>query len=258
MSSVDQTRRGAGETPVLSVSNMRKQFDSVTALAGADVEIFEGEIVGIVGPNGAGKSTLFNCICGSIAPTEGEVYLRGEQITGLNTEEIIQQGLSRTFQIPRVFPELTVWDNMVANQDHAGEGLLSTLFRKTDDETRGRIQELLEFVELEPKLEIPAGDLSTGQQKLLNLACTLLRDPDVVLLDEPTAGVNPGLIEDIKSIIVELNDRGWTFLIIEHNMDVVRDITDYVYVLAQGDNLSSGNPAQTLDEPEVLEAYFGE
>lgn len=251
-------RRRSDQQTVLSAQNMRKEFGAVKALNGADVEVYEGEIVGIVGPNGAGKSTLFNCIGGSLKPTDGQVYLRGEEITGLKMEQIIQQGVSRTFQIARVFPELTVWENMVANQGHADESIFSTLYRSTEEETNARIQELLEFVELESKADIPAGDLSTGQQKLLNLASTLLRNPDIVLLDEPTAGVNPGLIEDIKSHITELNDRGWTFLIIEHNMDVVRNITDYVYVLAEGDNLSSGEPEATLDESQVLEAYFGE
>lgn len=258
MTRAPDNRRQSDEQTVLSVRGIRKEFGAVVALAGVDLDVYEREIVGIVGPNGAGKSTLFNCIGGSLDPTDGQVFLRGEEITGLEMEEIIQQGVSRTFQIARVFPELTVWENMVANQSHADEGLLSTLYRTTDDRTEQRIQELLEFVELESKSEIPAGDLSTGQQKLLNLASTLLRDPDVVLLDEPTAGVNPGLIEDIKSHITELNDRGRTFLIIEHNMDVVRDITDHVYVLADADNLSSGEPEATLDEPQVLEAYFGE
>lgn len=243
---------------VLTVEGLRKEFEGVVALDGADVEVHDGEIVSLVGPNGAGKSTLFNCVMAVLEPTDGRVRLAGEDITDLKTHEIVRRGLSRTFQIPRVFPELTVRENMIANQDHRDESLVSTLYRGTDDVTTERIDELLEFVGLASMADEPAGNLSTGQQKLLNLATTLLPDPDVILLDEPTAGVNPALIDDITDMILELNDRGRTFLVIEHNMDVVRKVSDYTYVLANGTNLTDGQPEAALAEPEVLEAYFGE
>jgi branched-chain amino acid transport system ATP-binding protein len=243
---------------VLNVEGLRKEFEGVTALDGADVEVREGEIVSLVGPNGAGKSTLFNCVMGNLQATDGQVWLDDEDITDLDTSDIVKRGLSRTFQIPRVFPELTVRENMIANQDHNNESLLSTLYRGTDSETAGRIDELLEFVELASMAEESASNLSTGQQKLLNIATTLLSDPDVIMLDEPTAGVNPALIDDITDMILELNDRGRTFLVIEHNMDVVRKVSNYTYVLANGTNLTDGRPEDALSEPEVLEAYFGE
>jgi ABC-type branched-subunit amino acid transport system ATPase component len=243
---------------VLKVEGMRKEFDGVVALDGADLAVREREIVGVVGPNGAGKTTLFDCVMGSLAPTAGRVVLDGEEITGLATPKVVKRGLSRTFQIPRVFPELTVRENMVANQDHSDEGLFATAYRSTDDATAGRIDDLLAFVGLDGQAGDRAGDLSTGQQKLLNLAATLLSDPDVVLLDEPTAGVNPGLVEKITDLLLELNDDGWTFLVIEHDMDVIHEVTDYVYVLASGTNLTDGRPGEALSDPRVLEAYFGE
>lgn len=243
---------------VLAVEGMHKTFEGVVALDGVDVDVREREIIGVVGPNGAGKTTLFNCVMGSLAPTAGSVFLDGEDVTGLATPDVVKRGLSRTFQIPRVFPELTVRENMVASQDHREEGLLATAFRGTDEATAERIDDLLAFVGLDGQAGDRAGDLSTGQQKLLNLAATLLSDPDVVLLDEPTAGVNPGLVEKITDLLVELNDDGWTFLVIEHNMDVIHEVTDYVYVLANGTNLTDGRPGEALSDPRVLEAYFGE
>jgi branched-chain amino acid transport system ATP-binding protein len=248
----------ATTSTVLEVDGMRKEFEGVVALDGANLAVREREIVGVVGPNGAGKTTMFNCIMGSLEPTMGSVFLDGEDITGLATPDVVKRGLSRTFQIPRVFPELTVRENMVANQDHRGESLIATTYRDTDDATASRIDDLLSFVGLAGHATDRASDLSTGQQKLLNLAATLLSNPDVVLLDEPTAGVNPGLVEKITDLLLELNDDGWTFLVIEHDMDVVHEITDYVYVLASGTNLTDGRPEDALSDPRVLEAYFGE
>jgi branched-chain amino acid transport system ATP-binding protein len=243
---------------VLEVTDLQKEFEGVVALDGADVEVREGEIVTLIGPNGAGKTTLFNCVMGTLAPTGGRVRLRGDDITGLKTSDIVKRGLSRTFQIPRVFPELTVRENMIANQNHRNESILRTLYAATDAATDARIDELLSFVDLAAEADEPAGDISTGQQKLLNLATTLLRDPDVIMLDEPTAGVNPALIDDITDKLLRLNREGRTFLVIEHNMDVVRKITDYVYVLDSGTNLVDGQPGPTLSDDRVLEAYFGE
>ena len=251
------TERASTET-VLEVTDIQKEFEGVVALDGADVEVRDGEIVTLIGPNGAGKTTLFNCVMGTLAPTGGRVTLRGADITGLKTSDIVKRGLSRTFQIPRVFPELTVRENMIANQNHRNESMLRTLYAATDAATDARIDELLSFVDLAAEADEPAGDISTGQQKLLNLATTLLRDPDVIMLDEPTAGVNPALIDDITDKLLRLNCEGRTFLVIEHNMDVVRKITDYVYVLDSGTNLVDGQPGPTLSDDRVLEAYFGE
>jgi neutral amino acid transport system ATP-binding protein len=256
----DSATTGAVRTDaasVLEVDGLRKEFGGVTALDGASVEVREGEICTLVGPNGAGKTTLFNCVMGAFPPTAGSVRLRGEEITGQQTHETVQSGLSRTYQIPRVFPELTVRANMEVNQRHGDESVLATVFRRTDAETEGDIDRWLEFVGLASMAEAEASELSTGQQKLLNIAAALLRDPDVLLLDEPTAGVNPGLVDDIAGMLAELNEAGRTFFVVEHDMEFVRRISDHVYVLADGTNLVDGPPEAALNDPRVLESYFG-
>ena len=252
-----QTARTTAST-VLEVEDLHKEFGGVVALDGADIEVREGEIVGLIGPNGAGKSTLFNCIMGVHNVDRGRIHIRGEDITSEYTSEIVRSGVSRTFQMARVFPELTVRENMLVNQAHDDESLVGTVVSPSDDEIVGRAEELIEFVDLDHLIDEPAGDLSTGQKKLLNIASTLLRDPDVILLDEPTAGVNPGLVDDIMDSILELNEEGRTFFIIEHDMDVIRRLSDHLYALANGTNLTSGDPEAVLSDDAVLEAYFGE
>jgi ABC-type branched-subunit amino acid transport system ATPase component len=256
MSETQAARIGA--STVLEVEDLHKEFGGVIALDGADIEVREGEIVGLIGPNGAGKSTLFNCIMGVHNVDQGRVRIRGEDITTEYTSEIVRSGVSRTFQMARVFPELTVRENMLVNQAHEDESLLGTVVSPSDDEIVGRAEELIEFVDLDHLIDEPAGDLSTGQKKLLNIASTLLRDPDVILLDEPTAGVNPALVDDIMDSILELNEEGRTFFIIEHDMDVIRKLSDHVYALANGTNLTSGAPEAVLSDDAVLESYFGE
>jgi ABC-type branched-subunit amino acid transport system ATPase component len=252
-----QTARTSAST-VLEVEDLHKAFGGVVALDGADIEVREGEIVGLIGPNGAGKSTLFNCIMGVHNVDQGRIRIRGEDITTEYTSEIVRSGVSRTFQMARVFPELTVRENMLVNQAHDDESLVGTVVSPSDDEIVGRAEDLIEFVDLDHLIDEPAGDLSTGQKKLLNIASTLLRDPDVILLDEPTAGVNPGLVDDIMDSILELNEEGRTFFIIEHDMDVIRRLSDHVYALANGTNLTSGAPEAVLSDDAVLESYFGE
>lgn len=242
---------------VLSVETLTKEFGGLVAVNGVDLEVREGEIVGLIGPNGAGKTTLFNCIMSTYTPTSGKVLHQGEDITGQITPEIVQRGIARTFQIVTVFSDLSIYDNMVAHQDHSDENIVATLWRKTDQETTNQIEELLNLVGLWEKKNEPASDLSTGQQKLLNLACTLLGDPDVVLLDEPTAGVNPALADEIIETITRLNESGHTFLLIEHDMNAVRRLADYLYVMDNGENLTEGEPESALNNPAVLEAYFG-
>ncbi len=250
---------GRPETaPVLSVSDLTKEFGGIVALDGVELSVREGEIIGIVGPNGAGKTTLFNCLMGQVEPTSGSVTLGGEDITDLPPPAVVERGIARTFQIPRVFPNLSVHENMQIYQPHRDENLLATLVRGTDEGTTDRINDLLSFVGLDDMAAVGAGSLSTGQQKLLNIAEALLKEPDIILLDEPAAGVNPALVEDIMDLILELGAQGQTFVIIEHDMDVVRTVSDFVYVLANGTNLTEGEPESVLNDPRVLEAYFGE
>lgn len=250
---------GQADNPsVLTVSGVTKRFGALTALNDVDLTVNDGDIVGLIGPNGAGKSTLFNCIMGTYNVNGGEIFLRDEPITGMRTSTIINQGIARTFQIPRIFPELTVRENLIIHQSHREESLMATAITRTSDDVQSRIDKLIDFVNLTHLSDELAYELSTGQQKLLNIITTLVPDPDLVLLDEPTAGVNPGLIEDIVETIVALNEQGMTFLIIEHNINAIRALSTYLYVLANGSNLTDGLPDETLEDPRVLEAYFGE
>lgn len=248
----------SNEDVVLEVSAVRKQFGGLTALDGASLAVNRGEIVGVIGPNGAGKSTLFNCIMGNYEIDAGRVSAGQQDLTELSTPEIVKRGVSRTFQIPRVFPGLTVRENLLVNQDHSEERILPTFFTAADAAAEVRVAELLETVDLTHLAGEPAGNLSTGQKKLLNLAATLMPDPAVILLDEPTAGVNPNLIDELIDVITELNEQGRTFLVIEHNMDVINRLSDYLYVLHNGANLTDGDPERVLADERVLEAYFGE
>ena len=241
---------------VLEVDSLRKEFPGVAALDGVSLEIKNKEIVGIIGPNGAGKSTLFNCVMGVYEPTDGEVHLGETDITGEFTSRIVRRGISRAFQQARVFPGLTVRENMLANQDHEDENVVRTLF--SNAEMTDRMNDLIRQVGLWDLRDRKAGELSTGQKKLLTIAAALMQDPEIVMLDEPTAGVNPNLIDDIINTIVDLNHDGATFCIIEHDMDVIHTLSDYVYVLNNGTNLTEGPPEVALDNPDVLEAYFGE
>ncbi|ERG97181.1 MAG: ABC-type branched-chain amino acid transport system, ATPase component [Haloquadratum walsbyi J07HQW2] len=251
-----ETQRVNSES-VLEIDGLRKEFPGVAALDGVSLEIREREIVGIIGPNGAGKSTLFNCIMGVHEPTDGEIYLdKKTDITGEFTSRIVRKGVSRAFQQARVFPGLTVRENMVANQDHEDENIVTTLFNSA--EATERMNDLVRQVGLWDLRDRKAGELSTGQKKLLTIAAALMQNPEIVMLDEPTAGVNPNLVDDIIDTIIDLNHDGATFCIIEHDMDVIHTLSDYVYVLNNGMNLTEGPPDVALDDPDVLEAYFGE
>lgn len=246
------------DTPeIIETESLHKRFGDIVALADVDISVRENEVVGLIGPNGAGKSTVFNCIMSVYPVTGGRIYLRGDDVTPLGTAEIVQRGVSRTFQLARVFPQLSVRENMTLYQEHRSERLLMTAVAQTPAETMDRIGDLLETVGLAEAADQPAGELSTGQKRLLNIATSLVRDPDVVLLDEPTAGVNPGLVDDIIAVITDLNERGYSFLIIEHDMDILKTVADYAYVLADGRNLTDGHPEAVLRQEQVLEAYFG-
>lgn len=243
---------------ILRVENLSKRFGGVTALKDVDLEVRDGEIAALVGPNGAGKSTLFNCISGVHEASSGSIHLHDNEITDMSAASIIQQGISRTFQLARVFPRLTVRENLLVHQQHDDERMLSTLYRKSNDDVIELADELIEFVDLEHVINEQAGNLSGGQKKLLNLACTLVPEPAVVLLDEPTAGINPDLVDKIIESILRLNqERSTTFFIIEHDMDVVHEMSDYVYVLANATNLVDDTPNAALNDDRVLKAYFG-
>jgi neutral amino acid transport system ATP-binding protein len=218
----------------------------------------------LIGPNGAGKTTLFNLLSNFIQPDQGEVLFDGESIESLQSHQIAQRGMIRTFQVARVLSRLSVMDNMLlAAQKQTGENFINTwLFskriRQEERENRDRAIEILQSVGLAAKANDYAGALSGGQRKLLEIARALMTRPKLVLLDEPAAGVNPTLINQICEYIQHWNQQGLTFLIIEHNMDVIMSLCDRVWVLAEGTNLADGSPAEIQSNSKVLEAYLGQ
>ncbi|MFC7071350.1 ABC transporter ATP-binding protein [Halobaculum lipolyticum] len=253
------------ENHPLVVENLRKTFGGITAVDGASFSVAEGSLTGLIGPNGAGKSTTFNCITGVHTPTSGSVRFRGNDITGMAPHEIARQGLVRTFQIARELPDMTVLENMMlAPQAQAGERLSYSLLPGLRDQVVAQEEELLdrawqqlEFFEIDHLAEEYAGTLSGGQRKLLEMARALMTDPDMVLLDEPLAGVNPTLEEKLLDRIHELREMGNTFLFVEHDMDVIMDNCEHVIVMHQGQVLAEGTPEQVTSDDRVVEAYLG-
>jgi branched-chain amino acid transport system ATP-binding protein len=242
---------------ILDVKDLIKRFGGVVASNKVNMYVKRGEIVGLIGPNGSGKTTLFNCITKMLWPDDGHVILKGRDITGFEPFQIAHLGLVRTFQITRVFAELSVFDNLMAGQNHSKETLLAS-FRKNGADVVQKALELLDFVKISHLKDEPAGELSYGQQKLLELARCLMSDPEIVLLDEPTAGVNPTLIREIMGRILEANEqRGQTLLIIEHNMDVVMNLARRIYALNYGEVIAEGSPEEVRQNKKVIESYFG-
>jgi branched-chain amino acid transport system ATP-binding protein len=259
----------ARETPPglpLRVENLVKRFGGITAVDGAAFEIEEGSLTGLIGPNGAGKSTTFNCITGVHEPTTGIIYFKGEDITGLEPYQIAQRGLVRTFQIARELEEMTVLENlMLAPKNQHGESVFRSVtpgFRRgvvsEEKEIRDRVWEMLEFFEIDHLAGEYAGNLSGGQRKLLEMARALMTDPEVVLLDEPLAGVNPTLEEKLLDRIHELREEGYTFLLVEHDMDVIMDNCERIIVMHQGKVLADGTAEDIQNNEQVVEAYLGE
>ena len=249
--------------PVLEVRDLRKSFGGITALDGLDASIEQG-ITGLIGPNGAGKTTFFNCVTGYLSPDAGSVEFHGTDVTGDRTPSIVREGLVRTFQIPRELENMTVRENLLlAPRGQAGERLTSAWTRTGDfveDERRTRREavEMAEFFELDHLLDEDAGNLSGGQRKLLELARVLLTDPEMVLLDEPLAGVNPTLERKILDRIHELESQGQTFLFVEHDIDVIMAHSDHVIVMHQGEKLTEGEPDSVRNDQRVIDAYLGE
>jgi branched-chain amino acid transport system ATP-binding protein len=253
----------ADAPPLLQVQNLGKRFGGLDAVRDVSFSLQRGCIAGLIGPNGAGKTTLFNCLAGALRPSRGQVLLEGRNIAGWRPDAAFKAGLARTFQIPRPFPEMTVLENvMLAPPGQLGEQLLANWLRagavrEQEASTLKAARHWLDFVGLSALENQAARVLSGGQRKLLELARVMVSQPRLVLLDEPGAGVNPALLALIVDRIGELNRQGVSFLIIEHNMDLVASLCQPVMVMAQGELLTSGRPDEVLVDPRVVEAYLG-
>jgi neutral amino acid transport system ATP-binding protein len=234
-------------TATLRVDGVSKAFGGLQALADCSLIAPAGRITGLIGPNGSGKTTLFNAITGYERVDGGQVYLDDQRITGASPQRVFSLGVGRTFQLTRIFPRLTVLENMLVPANRG----------RTTREHRQRAMELLAFTGIASHASALAGTLSYGQRKLLELAYVLVADPAVVLLDEPAGGVNPSLIHHIADRIRELNSAGRTFLIVEHNMEFVMGLCHQVTVLDSGTVVASGPPEVIRTDPRVLDAYLG-
>ncbi len=240
---------------LLQVEHLNKAFGGVKAVNNCSFHVEEGSITALIGPNGAGKTTAFNLISGVIKADSGRILFNGKPIHHLPPHKITHLGISRTFQISRNLENMTVLENMaVASPVSDWRGLFQPSILEHE---RKRAMELLEFVGLSLLAHSETRDLSYGQRKLLDFVSVLMAKPKLVMLDEPAGGVNPALLEDIMQYIKELNAEGITFLIVEHNMDLVMNISDHVVVMAYGERLAEGSPEDVQQNSEVLEAYLG-
>ena len=264
-SEVEEAAKHTPKSIPLRVEGLRKKFGGIVAVDDATFEVEEGSLTGLIGPNGAGKSTTFNCITGVHDPTAGSVYFQGEGITGFSPDDVANRGLVRTFQIARELEEMTVLENMMlAPKGQRGEALWRSVLpvarRSTiqqEEEVLENCWEMLEFFEIDHLAHEYAGNLSGGQRKLLELARALLTDPTMLLLDEPFAGVNPSLEKRLLEHVHELREEGYTFLIVEHDMDLIMENCEHIIVMHQGKVLTEGSPADIKSDEEVIEAYLG-
>lgn len=240
-------------TTLLQVDAITKRFRGLTALTRVSFEVARGELLLVIGPNGAGKTTLFNVITGFARPEEGRVLLEGNAITGLSPDAIVRRGLARTFQIPRPFKSLTVAETV----DMARASKVGTVVGALTNGRRGIAQQVLELVQLWERRNEPAGTLSQGDLKLLELARALATNPALLLLDEPYAGLGPTEMSRLTRVIVDLHRAGLTLVIIEHKLRELMRLAQRVVVLNYGEKIGDGSPAEVSRDPQVLQAYMG-
>ncbi len=251
---------------LLKVTNLKKAYGAIQAVGGVSFEVQPGEIFGVIGPNGSGKTTLFNSMLGQILPDEGKIELNGKDVTHLGPLELSRRGVGRTFQTLQVFGKMTVRDNLlVAAQEHQGS-MLGRMFAPSDSGLGDKADALIKQFRIEHVAHLKAGTLSYGQQKLVDIAMAFMSEPDLVLLDEPCAGVNPSLVGGISTLLKDLNQnlksgnaagkRG-SFVVIEHNMDFVMGLCHRIMVLVEGKVMAIGTPAEIRGNKQVLDAYLG-
>ena len=243
--------------PLLQGIGVTKLYGGLAALNKVDFEVYPGEIVGLIGPNGSGKTTLFDCLSRVQDLDRGEVYFKGQEISKLKPYQVAHMGLARTFQVFRVYRKLTALENMMLSRQWRGVSLIEKLQPGTP-EMEARARGLLEFLTLTHLTDEQAGNLSGGQQRLLEIGMALMPDPDIILLDEAASGVNPVLINTITDRIRQLSEQqGKTFLLIEHNMEFIGDLCSRVFVLNFGEKLAEGTPSEVIENEDVIAAYFG-
>ena len=242
----------------LEVKDVRKTYGAIKAVDGVSFSVGPGEIVGVIGPNGSGKTTLFNSILGQIKPTSGGVEFCGEDITGMSPLELARRGVGRTFQSLQVFTHLSVRDNLIAAAQEFKGTMAARLFAAPDAGLGRHADEMIELFRLKHVAHLKAGTLSYGQQKLIDIAMAFMPAPRLVLLDEPCAGVNPSLVDQLRGLLGELNrTQGGSFVVIEHNMDFIMKLCPHVICMVEGKVLAEGPPAEVQANRHVLEAYLG-
>ena len=248
---------------LLKVTGLKKAYGAIQAVGGVSFEVRTGEIFGVIGPNGSGKTTMFNSVLGQITPDAGAIELNGRNITGLSPLQLNQRGVGRTFQTLQVFGKMTVRDNLiVAAQEHQGS-MFSRMFAPGDSGLGDRADALIDQFRIRHVADKKAGELSYGQQKLVDIAMAFMSEPALVLLDEPCAGVNPSLVGGISTLLKELNGKprsdgkAASFIVIEHNMDFVMDLCHRIMVMVEGTVMAIGTPAEIRGNRQVLDAYLG-
>lgn len=241
---------------LLELASVTKTYGGIVAVDDATFSAEQGKITSLIGPNGAGKTTAFDTVCGVVSVDSGKITFDGRPITNMRPHKIAKRGVGRTFQITRELGDMTVLENMAVTE--VPNGVASLLGNRITDAERDQAMELLMFVGIDKLANEPAKRLSYGQRKLLEFASVLMTDPKVILLDEPAGGVNPALLDRLMDRIRAVNEQGTTFLIVEHNMDVVMSLSDSIVVMAHGQVLIQDQPAVVREDERVLDAYLGE